>query len=256
MSAWQRASGSSGREHDRPHPTLPTCVRRPQHLALLEARQRAQQRQLQALGQALAQRSRRSTRTAGRRSTHLHVELRRGAPFRLQEDLVTLLLREAHDLVLNGRAVARAASFYPAAVRRRLVCARSRAEHRVRENQARGRRPELRTQVVTDELVRGRGGAREVAAHLLATHVHALIEAEEAVLRLAWLFLQSAEVHRADVHAGGRARLQSDVNVRRPTVSSRPHPMQPRQQARRLSSRGDVSQRTGRSRSPALAGAP
>ena len=62
--------------------------------------------------------------------------------------LVAVLVRKAHDLVLDGWAVAWARCVHPAAILGRLC------------------------QVVPDDAVRGLRGAREVAAHLRPLHVH------------------------------------------------------------------------------------
>ncbi|MPM73056.1 hypothetical protein SDC9_120032 [bioreactor metagenome] len=50
------------------------------------------------------------------RAHALHVHLVCGAPFRLDEDLVPLLIRKANDLVLNARAVPRSGCVNQAAV--------------------------------------------------------------------------------------------------------------------------------------------
>mmetsp|Transcript_34667 Transcript_34667/g.75757 ORF Transcript_34667/g.75757 Transcript_34667/m.75757 type:complete len:553 (+) Transcript_34667:397-2055(+) len=146
-------------------------VRRPEHLARLQPRQRPQHRQLKALRQAGGE--------------TLHVNLRRVASFGLEEDLVGVLVGEAHDLVLDAGAVARPARLHPPPIGGGLV------------------------QVVADQLVRGQRGARQVAAHLLLHHVRRWIVAEPTLLVVPGLRLQHVEVDGAAVHPRGGPRLQA-----------------------------------------------
>mmetsp|Transcript_6578 Transcript_6578/g.18941 ORF Transcript_6578/g.18941 Transcript_6578/m.18941 type:complete len:372 (+) Transcript_6578:1449-2564(+) len=129
-----------------------------------------QQSQLKTFGQA--------------RRESLHIHLRAVPPFWLQKDLMRGLVLETNNLVLNAGAVTRPRAVNPATVHGRL------------------------SQVLLDQAVRLGGGACQMARHLLPLHVHLGIEAEPAHIRVALLLLQGAVVHRAGVHAAGRAGLQ------------------------------------------------
>ncbi len=145
-------------------------VGRPQHDALLQPRQGAQQLQLQPFRQAGGE--------------ALHVQLGGVAAFRFQEDLVAVLVGEAHDLVFDRGAVAGPLAVDEAAVDRREV------------------------EIVSDQLVGGGGGAGDVAGHLLAACPGAGIEGEEAVGGIAGLLLELIEGHAAAVDAGRGAGLE------------------------------------------------
>ena len=146
-------------------------VRRPQHHGLLQARQAAQQLQLDRLRQAGGE--------------ALHIDLWGVAPLRLKEDLVAVLVREAHDLVFDRGAVARAFAVDHTAVDGREV------------------------QVVANELMGFGGGAGDVAAHLFATHPGSWVKGEEAIGRIAGLLHQQIEGDAAAVHPGGGSGLKS-----------------------------------------------
>ena len=79
-------------------------------------------------------------RQAGRDA--VRVNLVRGQPLRLDENLVRSLVGKAHDLVFNGRTVARPHTFDRAGVHRRAV------------------------EATADDVVRALVGVRDVARHL------------------------------------------------------------------------------------------
>ena len=145
-------------------------VRGPQHVNLLQTWKRPQQRQLQALGQPGAE--------------SLHVNLRARSPLGFEEDLVRFFIREANDFVLDGRAVSRSLGAHPTAVGGRLV------------------------QVISDELVRRGGGAREVARHLLPSDVRPWVEREPPLVLIPGLRLEPRVVYASAVHSRGRPCLE------------------------------------------------
>ena len=119
------------------------------------------------------------------RRARLDVQLRRVAPLWLDEDLVPLLLREAHDLVLDRGAVSRPRGLHPAAVLRRLV------------------------QVLPYQIVRRGVGVRQIARHLLALNVPRGVERKPARDVVAGLRLHDGEVDGVAVDAGGCAGLEA-----------------------------------------------
>merc|ERR1719375_1335 len=146
-------------------------VRGPQHAALLHPREGVQHLQLQVLGHP--------------RGEALDVNLWSVQALRLEKHLVAVLVREPHDLVFDGGAVARAVRGRPAAVRGGLV------------------------QVLLYQLVGAARGARDVAAELRPLDVLGGVEAEPARTGVPGLLLQAREVDGAPVHPGGRPSLEA-----------------------------------------------
>ena len=125
------------------------------------------------------------------RAHALHVDLIRVQSFRLEEELVAVLVGEAQDLRLNGWAVARADALDDAVGHRRAV-------HVVAQD-------------LVGRLIRVRQPARHLLARLFIAH-----EREVARLLIAWLDQHLLVIERARIDTGGRARLEAhEADARR-----------------------------------------
>src|SRR6185503_12139742 len=147
------------------------CVAGPRHVRALESGDRPHQRELHV------------ERQAGRDA--VRIDLVRGQAFRLDEDLVRSLVREAMHLVLDRRAIARTDAFDHAGEHRRAIATGA------------------------DDLVRALVGRGDVAADL-ARMIAAPAEVRKHRHRLiAGLHRESRVVDRATVDARRRAGLET-----------------------------------------------
>ena len=125
------------------------------------------------------------------RAHALHVDFIRVQALRLKEELMAVLVGEAQDLCLDGRAVARADALDDAVGHRRAV------------------------HVVAQDLVRRLIRIGQPARHLLA-RLFIAHEREVARLLIARLDLHLIVVERARIDAGRRARLEAhEADARR-----------------------------------------
>ncbi|MPM56847.1 hypothetical protein SDC9_103663 [bioreactor metagenome] len=121
------------------------------------------------------------SRQAGTHALHIHFV--GGAPFRFNEDLMPVLVRKAHELVLNAGAIACAGCVDLSAVHRGTV------------------------QVFKDHAVGFVVGIGQIARRLLA-HEPAVEKRERGHWHIAILPLHLVIIQRAPVDACGRARLE------------------------------------------------
>ena len=140
------------------------------HARALEPRDRVQELELHGDGEGSGQ--------------PVHVELGRVEALGLEEDLVALRRWELHDLVFDGRAIARPATTDGTAVQRRFL------------------------QVSLDDFLHFLAGPCDPAWDLTRP-LDALVEGETEVVAVAVLALDLTPVHGPTIHARWRPGLES-----------------------------------------------